>query len=332
MWTFTSFAAGASVCGDSQGIYETNVNLQILGTIVTRSPSCSLAPRALTELDKLCTLLRNARTGVRPSQLLVSLTLSPSPHAVNLLDPFPSFFRSQPHVLKISAKAHAAYDIYHAAPGGSADTNTFDVSAEVSALAGSSRVSPRSSNASSPTAAAQQQQQSPQGGSSSVTQSQSPNTSNSSPPANPAFNSNSPSTYPNPNPISVEPAAPSESLPTEADMNHIFSQANWSSLADFEAFASSFAVEPESQTQAHSQFGTIQNHESNPQQQTGLPVVYPPTVGIDSFDNWPGGVNTMFEHATDQLYPQDETLYPTLEMQPTWQHFMMQMFGNSSAS
>ena len=201
----------------------------------------------------------------------------------------------------------------------------------MSALAGSSRVSPWSSNASSPAAAAAAQQQSPQGGSSSVRQSQSPNTSNSSPPANPAFNSNSPSTYPNP--VSVEPAVPSEPLPIEADMNHVFSQANWSSLADFEAFASSFAVEPESQTQAHSQFGTIQYHESDPQQQTGPPVVYPPTtVGIDSFDNWPGEVNTMFEHATDQSYPQDETLYPTLEMQPTWQHFMMQMFGNSSAS
>ena len=58
-----------------KGLTEPMKKLQILGTIVTRNPSCSLAPRALVELDKLCTLLRNARTGIRPSQLLVSLTL-----------------------------------------------------------------------------------------------------------------------------------------------------------------------------------------------------------------------------------------------------------------
>ena len=45
---------------------------QILGTIVVHSPSCSLAPQALKELDKLCDLMRKARDGVRPRQILAS--------------------------------------------------------------------------------------------------------------------------------------------------------------------------------------------------------------------------------------------------------------------
>ena len=184
-----------------------------------------------------------------------------------------------------------------------------DVSAEVSALVGNSGVSSLSSNTSSPAPAAQQ---APQDGSSSAPQSQSPSTSNSPPQANPAFNSN---------PASVETAPLAEPPPLGVDMDHSLSQADWRSFAEFEAFASSFVVDSQPQTQVHSQY------ETNPQ--TGPP----PAAGIDSLDKWAGGDTTMLDDATDQSYLQNEAIiYPTLEMQPTWQHFMMQMFGNSSAS
>jgi hypothetical protein len=229
-----------------------------------------------------------------------------------------------------------------------AATTGFDVSDEVSALAGKSRGTPPSSNAPSPAAA----QQPPPSGSSSAAQSQrhAASDSTSHPQANPTFNSvpqASHSTYNSPpqgdaafnstsnldsssNPVPVESAAPAAGAqPVEVDMHHAFLQENWNSFAEFEAFASMFLVEPQSQSQSVSQpqTQTHSQHETMPQQTSDFPPIeYPLATGIESSNEW------VFNQSPDQTYSQDKEIHPALVMEPTWQHFMTHMFGNSSGS
>jgi len=47
-------------------------DFQIFGSLVIKCPGCQLARNALAELDKIANLLERAKTGTRPSTLLVS--------------------------------------------------------------------------------------------------------------------------------------------------------------------------------------------------------------------------------------------------------------------
>ena len=182
-------------------------------------------------------------------------------------------------MLKVSEKAHAAYDLYYSASG-TVPPVAFDISAELSALAGKSRVSPSSSKSSTPA---------------------------SQPPSD-----TPPVTHPGPSELPASAEC--------AEEHSLFPEIDWSSFMDFNSLASTFSPAPTSQ------------QESIPQQTNDYIPVSHPSARTDSSDAWEGGVNAVFDQGVDQSYLQDHTLHPALEMQPTWQHFMTQMFGNSLAT
>lgn len=102
----------------------------VFATIVMRSPGCNLASTALDQLDRVCEILQRASEGCKAALFL-------------------------PHALKLQEKAHAAYDSYYSFPG-AVPHAVIDITREISALGGKSRVSPSTTPAGSPAAPEQQ--------------------------------------------------------------------------------------------------------------------------------------------------------------------------------
>jgi hypothetical protein len=68
---------GMSLAGIAQPVVDA-INPQIiLGSIVTRCPSLSLAPSALLQLDSACTLFSKAACGFRAEKVLVCTSVVP---------------------------------------------------------------------------------------------------------------------------------------------------------------------------------------------------------------------------------------------------------------
>lgn len=112
-----------------------------------RSPGCSLASTALDQLDRVCEILRRASEGFKAALFLVR-------HLNFLLYPS-SCIHIQPHALKLQEKAHTAYDLHYSFPG-TVPHAVVDITRELSALGGKSRVSPCTSSAGSPAVPEQQ--------------------------------------------------------------------------------------------------------------------------------------------------------------------------------
>ncbi|KAF8577711.1 hypothetical protein K439DRAFT_532906 [Ramaria rubella] len=165
------------------------VPCMVMGTIVARSPSCSLAPTALTELDTICELLDKAQEGIRASKLL-------------------------PLALKVRDKAHTIFGLYFSAHG-AVQPEMVDISAELSAIAGTSRASAPSSTSNSP----------------------------ASQPSGSTGSSSAPAPAPAPAPASIH-AAPA-CLPTTQHSTlakqPTFPVLDWSSFTDPETFSSSIS-------------------------------------------------------------------------------------------
>ncbi|KAF8517951.1 hypothetical protein BU17DRAFT_91378 [Hysterangium stoloniferum] len=251
----------------------------ILGTIVVRSPGCKLAPTALAELDKICELLLKAKEGFKPSTLL-------------------------PHAHQLREKAHSAYNLHYSSPG-MIPPAILDISEELMALGGKSRVSPATSAASSPES--QQQVGRPF----------------SSPPTTDHVPSSlSPDTRPSqPEQVAEPPviSVPSQILPTVKEMSH-FASHDWG-VSDIDSLIMS---------------------DSGISEQTPLPqntfdgnLLSPDNAGgFESTEAWWNELNTLYQ-AGSLISHQEQVSYPILDntdMQPTWQNFMSQVLDTTTPS
>jgi len=250
----------------------------VLGTIVIRSPGCKLAPTALAELDKICELLQKAKEGFRPSALM-------------------------PRAHQLREKARTAYNLHYSSPG-MIPPATLDISDELMALGGQSRISPATSAASSPES--QQQVGHP---------------SSFQPTADHVPSSLPPDTHPLQPEQVVEPLVASVTSgipPTVHEISH-FTSHDWR-VSDIDSLIMS-------------DDGTSEKMPL-PQNSFDENLLSPNNVAdLESTEAWWNEFNTLY--LTGSLVSSQEQMsYPTLDtdMQPTWQSFMSQMLDTTASS